>query len=262
MKYKKILLFFLFALPLSVGLRLAQLFFIVDTETGFFKPEFGAYGGYMLAVIFAFGILAAVFAFTSHRSPEHPPKPNIAMSISALGFAVALFYEINNEVLPATVQNWQRSLLFIMAIITGVYLVTFAVRRFINFALPAACAVIPTVYLVIRVICYFSAISPLALISDNIILMAAYLVSLVFMLNFAKLYNGVDSEYNFRKLLASGLSASILCFTQSVPHFIINFATDFKYQHTSMESNITVFFMGIFILSFIFSHFSHKNACE
>ena len=262
MKYKKILSFFLVALPVSVILRLVQLVFTVETETGFFKAEASNYGGYILAIIFAFSILAAIFSFTAHRSPEQTPAPNIFMSVAAFGFAVSLFYEINKESLPLTVKFGQRALLYVTAIITAVYFIAFAGKKFVVFSLPPVCAAIPTVYLIFRVICYFSAISPLALISDNIILMASYLVSLWFMLNFAKLYNDVGGERDFRKLLASGFAAVILCFTQSIPHFIINFITDFKYQHTSMESNIAVFFMGLFILSFVLSHFSHRNSCE
>ena len=262
MKYKKILTFFLVALPLSVFLRTLQLLFTVESETGFFKPEVSNYGIYMLIVIFAFVLLTAIFSFTAHRSPEQTPNINIFMSISAFGTALALFYEVNSEALPQTVMLWQRSLLFVTAILAAIYFIIFAIKRFISFSIPPICAAIPTVYLIFRVICYFSAISPLALISDNIILMAAYLASLWFMLQFAKLYNDVGNEKDFRKLLASGLISSILCFTQSVPHFIMNFVNGFKYHHTSIESNITVLFLGIFILSFTLSHFSHKNSCE
>lgn len=262
MKYKKILEFFLVALPLSVLLRTVQLIFTIEPQTGFFKPESGNYGFYMLMVIIAFSLLAAIFGFTAHRSPGQTPKPNIFMSIGSLGLALGIFYEANIEELPQTVMLWQRSLLFVTAVLAGVYFIVFALKRFVTFSVPPICAALPVVYMIFRVICYFSAISPLALISDNVILMAAYLASLWFMLQFAKLYNDVGSEKDFRKLLASGLISSILCFTQSIPHFIMNFINGFEYQHTSIESNITVLFMGIFILSFTLSHFSRKNSCE
>jgi hypothetical protein len=80
-------------------------------------------------------------------------------------------------------------------------------------------------------------------------------------LQFAKLYNGLDSEYNFRKLLSTGIIAVILSFTQTVPHLILKLATGYSFMHTSLAANVNIFFIGIFIMVFIFSHFSFKNAC-
>lgn len=262
MQFKKIILFFLVALPLSVALRIIQLTYTIEAATGFFKQEYKTYGGYMLAVIFAFSIAVAIFAFTSHRSPEHPPKPNIFMSVSAVCLCFSILYELAAENFPAVVQPWQIALLKITGVATAVYFMAFALKRFFDFPLPDLCAIIPTVYFILRIICDFTAISSLALISDNLLLMAAYGVSLLFILNFAKLYNRTDREYNFRKLMASGLAAIILCLTQSVPHIIVNAVSDFSYLHTSMEANVTVLFVGVFISAFVFSHFSHQNACE
>lgn len=262
MKYKKILLFFLIALPLSIGLRLIQLLFTVEAKTGFFLPEFEKYGVYILVIIFAFSILTAIFAFSSHRSPQNAPKPNIFMSVSAVLLSLSVFYEINNETFPLIIKEWQRNALFIFAVATGVFFILFSAQRFIDFKLPRSFFIIPTVYFVARVVCYFTATSSLALISDNLILMATYIAILIFMLQFTKLYNNIDTERNFRKLMASGFASVIFCFTQSLPHIIMNFVTDFGYQHTSMIANITILFTGIFILAFCLSHFSYKNACE
>lgn len=262
MKYKKILLFFLIALPLSIGLRLTQLLFTIEAKTGFFLPEFEKYGVYILVIIFAFSLLTAIFAFSSHRSPQNAPKPNVFMSVSAVLLSLAIFYEINNETFPLIIKAWQRDLLFVFAIATGVFFILFSARLFIDFKLPRVFYIVPTFYFVLRVVCYFTATSSLALISDNLILMGTYIAVLIFMLQFTKLYNNVDTERNFRKLMASGLCSVILCFTQSLPHIIMNFITDFGYQHTSMIANITILFTGIFILAFCLSHFSYKNACE
>ena len=82
---------------------------------------------------------------------------------------------------------------------------------------------------------------------------------LLFFLSFGKLYNGIDTERNFRKLMASGLVSAVLCFTQSIPHIIINLVTDNGYLHTSNADNFSVLSFGMFIAVFTFSHFSAKN---
>ena len=101
--------------------------------------------------------------------------------------------------------------------------------------------------------------SSLAHISDNVLLLAAYCAVLIFFLNYAKLYNNIDNEKNFRKMLASGLVSASLSLTQSLPHIVVNIASGNKYLHVSHISNISVLLMGIFVLTFLVSHFFIGN---
>ncbi|MBR7133477.1 MAG: hypothetical protein IKD04_08085 [Clostridia bacterium] len=262
MRYKKIILFFSAALPICVVLRTFELFYIVEPSTGFFSQEFGNFGNYILLIIFAFATLVTVFSFTSHRSPEHLPPTNIAMLVSSLFLSASLLYQIFTESLPAVVQGWQILLLRITGTAAAVFFVAFGLQRCFSFRLPAVCAVIPAVYFAMRVICYFTSIASLALISDNLLMLAAYCFILLFMLNLAKLFNHADTDRTFRSLLGFGLAAVIFSLTQSIPHIILNLSNGFTYLHTSMAANIHLLFTGIFIAAFLFSHFSHKNACE
>lgn len=59
--------------------------------------------------------------------------------------------------------------------------------------------------------------------------------------------------------MASGLVSVVLCFTQAVPHIIINLVTDNGYLHTSNAANLSLLGFGLFIAAFTFSHFSLKN---
>ena len=61
-------------LPLSVLMRVVQLMFTVEKTTGFFKPEYKAYGYAILIAMVIFAAVAAGLAFTAHRAPAHPPK--------------------------------------------------------------------------------------------------------------------------------------------------------------------------------------------
>ncbi len=262
MKFKKIVLLFSAALPVCIVMRLLQLIHIVEIKTGFFKQEFENEGLYMMTIIFAFAIAVAIFSFTAHRAPDAPPKPNIFMSIASVLISLSILFELFTEKFPTVVKGWQIALLNVTGITAAVFFFAFSMKLFFSFKLPKICFIIPTAYFVLRVICDFTAISSLALISDNLLLVFSYSAALLFMLNFAKLYNGIDSEYNFRKLMASGLTAVILCFTQSVPHIIVNVMNGFVYFHTSMAANINVLCTGLFIATFVFSHFSKTNSCK
>lgn len=262
MQFKKIILFFIPALPLSIALRLLQLTYTIDTETGFFKPDFEALGKYILIAIFAFTAAIVVFSFASHRTPERPPEVNIFTSLTSALLCFSVLYELAAESFPEAVPFWQVALLQVFGFATAAFFAVFALKKFVNFPLPGICTVIPTVYLILRIICDFTSISSLALISDNLLLMAAYCAALLFMLNFAKLYNNAGGDYAARRLMASGFSSALLCFTQSVPHIAVNTLLDMRYSHTTMQANVTVLLLGLFITAFTFSLFSKRNCCQ
>ena len=262
MRYGKISVLFWALMPLSVVLRLLQLIFTVDTKTGFFLREYENMGNIMLIATFIFAFAAAVFPFFSHRNPEHPPKINIFLTVTSVALAFSVLLELFTETFPITVQWWLILALRVTGLASAAFFALFGMGGIVDIKIPNICSVIPVIYFIIRVICDFTAISALALISDNLILMASYCSCLWFMLNFAKLYNGIDTERNFKKLMSSAMLAVIFCFTQSIPHIVMNFATNNAYLHTSFQVNLNILLMGIFILTFMLSHFSRHNACE
>ena len=259
MKYKKIILFFCIIMPLSILLRTFQLFFTVETKTGFFKTEYETAGFYLLLLIIAVCVSLAVICFTGHRNPEHPPKINPLISFASFFAVLGVAAGVYDARLSPVAMPWQIALLTVSGVIAAVYFILYAVSGFINLKLSPLLSVLPSVYFIMRITCSFTAISSLALISDNILIISALCVMLLFFLNFGKLYNGIDTERNFRKLMASGLVSIVLCFTQSIPHIIINLTTHNGYLHTSNADNFSVLSFGIFIAVFTFSHFSAKN---
>ena len=259
MKYKKIILFFCIIMPLSILLRTFQLFFTVETKTGFFKSEYETAGFYLLLLIIAVCVSLAVICFTGHRNPEHPPKINPLISFASFFAVLGVAAGVYDARLSPVAMPWQIALLTVSGFIAAVYFILYAVSGFINLKLSPLLSVLPSVYFIMRITCSFTAISSLALISDNILIISALCVMLLFFLNFGKLYNGIDTERNFRKLMASGLVSIVLCFTQSIPHIIINLTTHNGYLHTSNADNFSVLSFGIFIAVFTFSHFSAKN---
>lgn len=262
MRYDKILFFFYAALPISIILRLIQLTFIVDSSTGFFKHEFTAFGIAILVIIFAVAIMFTVFAFLSHRSPEHPPISNPILNIVAIATAFGVFFETYILFLNSAVINFQTILLNTTSLLAILFFLGFGFKGFFNFNLPNFSYTFPCIYLIFKIMYEFTVVSALAIISESILLIAAYCSLMVFFLQFAKLYNKADREDNFRKLLAAGLVTVLFCFVQSIPFFIYGFMTSFKNIHTNIFSNITLFIMGCFVIIFLSLHYSRKNACS
>ncbi len=258
MKLNKIMLMFFVALPVSVGLRFLQLYFTIDGDTGFYINETKNYGPILLLLILFCALSVAAFSSLVFVKPEHPPKINISLSVSSLLLSCAILGELIFS-RNMGVALWQAVLLKVFSIAIALYLILFAISPLIKFKLPNITASATVLFMVIKMICDFISISKLALISDNIFLIFSYCTVLLFFLNFTKLYCRAESDKSFKYLLSSGLTAVVLCFTNSVPGIIINIITKGGYIHSSVSTGITVFFFGVFILSFLLSHFSKKN---
>ncbi len=259
MKLNKIMLFFYTALSVSVVLRFLQLYFTVDPKTGFFLIENEAFGYILLTIILLCVLLVAIFSYMVFRQPDNLPKGNIFTTISSLTLSGAVLFEMLTQKITLTTVIWQLAVLRICSVATAIFFIFYAICPIIKIRIPKIATIVPVTYLIIKIIFDFTSISKLALISDNIILIAVYCVCLLFFLNFAKLYNDTDEEKCFKYVLCSGLSAIVLSFTNSIPNILINIISKNSYMHISMSSNITILFLGMFILSFLISYFCKKK---
>lgn len=262
MKYKKILLFSGIALPVCLGLRFLQLFYIIEAETGFYKPEFKNFGLYILILIFGFVAATVMFSMFTHRRPDKLPQINLGLSLSSFLLAGAIVFELFSQKVLFGNAVWQVVFLKLFGILSAVWLVLFGLKGFFNIKIPVMTSAVLGIFYVMKIICNFASISSLALISDNILLIGSYCFILLFMMNFGKLYSGLDFERGFKKLMATGFGSVILCFTQSIPNIVYNLVSGGNYNHIAQATNINLLITGIFILVFVLSHFSHKNACE
>ncbi len=262
MRYKKLMLFFSVSLPFAVLLRFFQLEFIIDSTNGFFTTDNQTFGLITTILLFVIALLLCVFSFTTHRCPEHPPKPNLYLVISSLALSGVIFYDTFFVKAVSEVSPIFNTLRLIFAICTIIFTLCFAAQNFITIKIPSFCYLLPCFYMILKTIIEFTRISTIAVITDNLFLIAALCSITVFFLQFAKLYNQVDTEKNFRKILASGLVSIFFCLLQSVAFFFFNIVSGYKNIHTSVSANIILFFFGLFLLSFILSHFSKKNSCD
>lgn len=156
--------------------------------------------------------------------------------------------------------RWQSSLLMLMGLAAAAFFVAYGISLISDFTLPPISAVIPVFYFIIKVICVFTSVSSLALITDNILMLAAYCTLLFFFLCFGKLYNGIDRRIQFQKAAGIGIClGAALALRNPVPHIIFNLSNGGAYRHTSNISNISLLAYGLFTAAFTLAHFSLKN---
>lgn len=259
MKYNKLLTLFLILLPMSIAIRFAQLINTVETSTGFFIKEYSAIGNGMLIAIFIFALSAGLFPFLSFCCPSNPPKPNIVLTVASVFLAVSIVYELLTEQFPAIIDGIPVTLLRCAGFCCAAFFIIYGVEKYLPVKLPELSYVIPVIYMLLRIVCDFISIASIALISDNLLLMASYCSGVWFLLNFAKLYIKTDDQKNFRKLMSASMMGVIFCYTQSIPHILLNIITENSFLHTSFQANLNIFAMGTFMLYFMISHFAKEN---
>ena len=257
MKLNKIMFFFILALPISIVLRGLQLLFTVDYVTGFYYVSKETVGIILLILILLSAFFMGFFARQVFTRPENPPKANIFTSLFSLLVCGAIFNENFIQAFPVSALPWQIAILKITAVLISVYLLCVPLSLIFKFQIPSLLSVCPIIYLLMKIICDFTVVSKLAFISDNILMVAAYCLILLFFLNFGKLCNGID-DAGFKKILSYGLPAVILSLTCSIPNLAVNLILKEEYLHTSISANLSLLLFGILILSFLISYFYQK----
>ena len=259
MLLRKFTLFFLITLPLSAVLRFFQLKFIVDPKNGFFYPEFETIGIISTVIIFLVVAAAVIFSFSIFRSPESTPKANIILNIASVALGGVIIVSTLFENTPVTTSQTLTSLKGIFAVLAAAYFIAAGTQKYLNFKLPEIFCCLPVIYFILRAISKFTVIASIALITDNLMLIAAICSLMLFFLHYAMLYNNMDLEKNFRKLLATGTAAALFSITQSAVYFIYNGITAFEQSHTSVFVNLELLVAGIYVIIFLFSHFAQKK---
>lgn len=258
MKYKKIMTFFLIAAVVNVLFRSFQVMFTIDNK-GFVLGSYKSISYKMIILqILAVGV-ATAFGALVHRYPENTPKVGILLgSVSAL-FGAWIIVDLIAFPPSLMVPVWQSALIKFFGLLSGILWIIYSLNKLLPIKLPPLLFVVPVLYWVMRLIWAFTTLNTLALTMGHVLLLITYCAVLVFMLELAKLMNGIDREYNFKKLLATGICSAILCFTFSVP-YLISMALGSNAASVEGYSPVFLLFVtGVFITVFLICYFSNQN---
>lgn len=259
MSFNKIMTFFAITTPICVVMRIIQIIFAIDFESGFYNIGYEKTGNLIMGIILVVAASLAIFCFNAYRSPEKLPAVNRPRFIGCFGLAVSLVFEALIEEYPVFMLGWQITLIKILGFVAALYFVALILGVFDKTQVSQMFHIVPVIYFIARIVFTFINISTLALISDNILLLAAYCLVLLFFCDYSKIYNQVSNDKTFRRILAFGLTGSMLCFIQSISYIVVNFFMGKNYTHTDFNANIVLLFSGIFILTFIISYFKNYN---
>ncbi len=252
MNFKKLTLVFLVALPICVAARIFQIVYTIEYANGFYFNGKEAWGNMALIFIALICLALVILSLKTKGVSVKPPKSDAVLGIISLFVTVALCGEVFGEAMPMSMPAGQVFILKTTTVFTAVYFAVMSVGLLAEFKIPSVLHAIPCIYAIIKTIFTFINISSLALISDNILLMASYCGLMLFFINYGKLYNGIDVKTAFPKLAARGLAAAVICFTQSLSAIIIKLFSATPYTHINSEVLYSLLAFGLFITVFMF----------
>ncbi len=259
MKFNKIMIALSVALPICVAVRILQIVFTIEYANGFYSTGKELSGNAALVFIALVGAVFAVLSFFGEKINAKVPKSNLLTTISSLIVAVALFGELFGENMPMTMPAMQVLILKTVTAFTAAYFVAFATTGFTEFKMPTILHAVPCFYAIAKTIFTFINISSLALISDNILLIASYCALMLFFINRAKLYNRLDKANIFTKIFATSAVCAIFCITLSLASIVINIVSSTPYLHTDTAVMRAVFSLGLFVIVFLCEVLNQKE---
>lgn len=242
------------ATVVALVLRLVQIFAFTDYKTGFFKRNLSVWGTILTVAILLICAAASIFS----RKTLTIEKPNFDLPISvASGFlSIALFYELFMERIAIEGVAWQAVLMKAVGFLAAVYFGAVAFSKFFGYKIPDMVHIIPTFYMLIRIVCSFINITSLSLIAENIFYVAGLCCVLLFFVSYA----GVNAleEFDKKSLNMRAVLGSSICFITAVSNMAADIFAKGGYNHIPLHSQLVMLMLSLFIGVFAFG-FSFKN---
>lgn len=259
MRYRHILTVSWLVTAACVVIRTLQLMFTVDQSNGFYIKEYKDIGIFMTSAIFI-GVGVMVFvAATVKRNPTNLPKASVTMGIVSVVMGISVIFDLLNMTVAANVPAWQVRMLDVLGVIAIIFFFAYGVCAVAHCKLPSLLFAAPTLFYVFKIICSFVTISRISLTGDIIFMMFADCATLIFMFEFAKVANHIDTKYIYKKVLTSGLCAFSLNMIFVVPPIVSGLLTEQNYLKVSLSNAVIYFVSAIFIYVFIIDMFKMKN---
>ncbi|MBQ8203732.1 MAG: hypothetical protein IJZ75_05570 [Clostridia bacterium] len=259
MKYKYILITFFVSLGVSLALRTYEIVALTDSVTGFVENEYVTVASVLTGIIALLSALVGVFAYTVKRNPVKLPKTSIPLSIASFLLAFGILFDVANVYFSSNVPAWQATLVNVSGLISVVFFVCYGVTAFVSFRLMRALFIAPVIYWLFKLVCVFTSISSISLLTDYAFMMLAICATLLFMFEFAKIANKIELSISYKRLLITGLLASLFSFLTVVPPLLARFFGATTVFREGSTDAVVYMLSGIFVIVFILNIFKGGN---
>lgn len=224
MKLSHINFYFITALAVCTLIRVFQLFFTIDPLTGFVFQQYSALSASMTAIIFLSFFAAAIFCIFAKKDIKPVKKTGKLCGTGAFLLSVMICADMISRISSQNeIGKLGLSVIDIFAFASAVFFIIFGLSAFLDFNVSGAAFAVPVVYFIVKLINIFIKVAYIALITDNVFLITGICFTLIFMLEFAKAYNGFEKDIIGRKLLIGAYGTIFFNVITCLPQLICKF---------------------------------------
>ncbi len=248
-----------------IVLRALQLFFCIDSRSGFFKKNLASMGTELSVLIFVFLAFSVLFSLSEKKVPKGFPKTSLSLCVSYIILSVFLILDL--IFLPSTFpsQIIQLVIYYFSGILSVLLLLYLGVSYLFDIPFLKEIKLNPLVFLVtvvfwiIRTVICFSSYTEMAVLSENVFLIIAFLSVLFLLLYFAFLICDVTPLKAARRMLPLYILALLSSSTFALPPLLIKIAGFSERLHSLNINHITFLGVFVFLLVLYFNMFSEEN---
>ncbi|MBQ1230936.1 MAG: hypothetical protein IIW16_04500 [Clostridia bacterium] len=219
MKHTRVSLFYVAAAIMAVYARCAQILYLTEEKSGFFKSESHTLAVALTVFIVLAALCSAAVAFFDLRQPKREENPSALLSIAGIPLALSFLYEVlfmeyvTDSVIFVTLTN-------IFAVLSAVSFCIMPLKKVFHdykkiFSL---LYIFPLLFFLFKLICVFTVYSTVSVIASNVFYLAFLSSALLFFLYVAKLENGIPLKSAL--LLPVGIICSMFALCCFVPQVI------------------------------------------
>ncbi len=235
-------------------MRILEGLFIIEAETGFYKPGFGWFG--LVSGFVSFVLIAVLVYFCGISTNIAGKLKSPGVGISIWSFAVAgslLAVVVKSFINNMSISSFSALSLAtsVISIVAMAYFLLYGLKGFIGFSVPKYLAVFLVPLWLYRLIYCFLSIREMSHISDNVYTIVMFCACTVFFLFMSKAVSDVGVKNSLSVAVPVGLASSVLCFVCTVPRFVIWAFGGADMLHENPNVDVFIFFTGIFIIAFV-----------
>lgn len=264
---KKTSILLLFSALCFAVLRFLQLFFCVDSTSGFFKVGYAAEATEISIVIFIFLLFVIIFSGFEKMVPKSYPKTSLSLAIGYLllsGFLIAdviflpseIPYPVFGKILLSFSGFLSVALFLVLGISHFVKIPYFEKLPFDLFSLA------PLFYWILKTFIYFSFYTSIATLSENVFFIIGFLSVMFLILYLVFLVNSHEPVRTQKGLLPLFVFAILSAVNCSVAQLALVVMGRRFLLHEFSINNFTFFGILIFLVILYFNMFSEDNLKE
>lgn len=256
MKFRHSVTLFCVCLPVCLILRALQLIFTIDEKTGFIKQQYTGISVAITLVILAGVASVGLISFAADGIKMCRKGKNPVLAAASVLVGIMFVCDTAAFISTGIIFVWYDALLIISGLLSAGVFIAFGVKKVYPYKFSDILLIIPAFYCIVRLISIFVSTSELSLVTENVFLLFTNGVLLLFMFEFSKAENNIDETPKTKKISASGITACMLCFIQSVPKIAV-YGRSMSLR--DITSALLTLAFGIFVLSYVVSEFSEES---